>query len=170
MSRNLDALLGQDQDKAIPATCDEPTLAALLGISRTRTSTLARDGVISRIARGRYDTRAAVRAYCENLRFHAARAGRPSEASGDELKAEKLRLTRAQAEKAEAAAALARGDLVKAEEVRREWEGVLRDLRAALLAVPSRVGAVLPHLAPHDLAEIDREIRATLEGLADGSV
>ena len=51
------------------------------------------------------------------------------------------------------------------DELREEAEGV----RAAMLAVPSRCGATLPHLTAHDIAELDREIRNALEGLADGN-
>jgi phage terminase Nu1 subunit (DNA packaging protein) len=43
-----------------------------------------------------------------------------------------------------------------------EWSGVLRTLRAGLLAVPSRCAARLPHLTAHDAAEIDAEVRAAL--------
>jgi len=59
--------------------------------------------------------------------------------------------------------------LVKSSEVERAWAAVLRDVRAAMLAVPSRCGATLPHLTAHDIAELDREIRNALEGLADGN-
>jgi len=41
-------------------------------------------------------------------------------------------------------------------------------VRAALLAVPSRVGTRLPSLTAHDVAEIAVEIRAALSTLADG--
>ena len=39
---------------------------------------------------------------------------------------------------------------------------MLRMVLAGMLAVPSRCAARLPHLTPHDLAEIDAEIRAAL--------
>ena len=41
----------------------------------------------------------------------------------------------------------------------------MRQVRAALLAVTSRVRAQLPHLSAHDAAVIDREIRSALEAL-----
>jgi phage terminase Nu1 subunit (DNA packaging protein) len=50
--------------------------------------------------------------------------------------------------------------LVEAAAIEAEWAGVLRMIRASLLAVPSRVAARLPHL--HDVSEIDAEIRAAL--------
>jgi terminase small subunit / prophage DNA-packing protein len=55
-----------------------------------------------------------------------------------------------------------RRELVPATEVEAEWSGVLRTVRAGILAVPSRVQQRLPHLTPHDVAEIDAEVRAAL--------
>lgn len=144
----------------------ESELADLLGITANRIRTLARDGTIKRIAPATYSRKEAVRAYCARLRESAERAGRPSEAGSEALKAERLRLAREQADKLELANAAARAELVKAADVEREWSGILRDVRSALLAVPSRTGASLPHLTPHDIAKIEEGIRDALEGLA----
>ena len=57
-----------------------------------------------------------------------------------------------------------RGELVEAAAVKAEWS-VRRTIRAAMLAVPSRIAARLPHLAAHDVAEIDAEIRPVLTDL-----
>jgi hypothetical protein len=43
-----------------------------------------------------------------------------------------------------------------------KWSGVLRTVRAGMLAVPSGCAARLPHLSAHDAAEIDREVRDVL--------
>ena len=75
---------------------------------------------------------------------------------------ERARLARAQAELAEQKLARQRGSLIECEAVEREWSDVLRGVRAAMLAVPSRVAQRLPHLTAHDVAEIDSEIRAAL--------
>lgn len=72
------------------------------------------------------------------------------------------RLAAAQADLAELKAARMRGELVEAVAVEAEWSGILRTVRAAMLAVPSRVAARLPHLSKHDVAEIDAEVRAAL--------
>jgi phage terminase Nu1 subunit (DNA packaging protein) len=58
--------------------------------------------------------------------------------------------------------AAARGELLDAGAVEREWSDILRCVRAGMLAVPSRAGARLPHLTPHDVAEIDTEVRDVL--------
>ena len=152
----------------IPATMTESELATLLGIGASRVRTLARDGIVVRSSRGRFDVRASLGRYLDQLRTRAARAGRPADGD-DDLKAEKLRLTRAQATTAEQKARVAAGEMVAAADVQREWSGILRDLRAALLAVPSRFGASHSHFTPHDIAALDTEIKQTLEVLADGN-
>lgn len=149
----------------------ETELADLLGITSSRIRTLTRDGVLKRTGKATYDRREAVRAYCHALREAFTKKGHASK-GGDAMAAEKLRLAAALAEKAERANAAARGELIPAAQVAREWSEVLRGVRAGLLSLPSRVGSRLGHLTPHDLSEIDLEIRSTLNDLAgaeDGS-
>jgi len=52
--------------------------------------------------------------------------------------------------------------MLPAAEVEAEWSGVLRTVRAGMLAVPSRAAHRLQHLTAHDVAEIDREVRDVL--------
>jgi phage terminase Nu1 subunit (DNA packaging protein) len=80
---------------------------------------------------------------------------------------QRARLASAQADLAELKAAERRGELLDAAEVERTWGGVLRTVRASMLAVPSRmIGARLPHLTAVDIDEIDREVRAALTEVA----
>lgn len=62
-------------------------------------------------------------------------------------------------------AAKMRGELVPAADVESEWASLLADLRAALLALPARVGAKCA-LSRQTVAAIDDEIRASLAALA----
>lgn len=146
-------------------------LADWLNLSPPRLHALAREGVLPRSADSRFPLKASVRAYADHLR--QGQRGRLT--SNPELNAEKVRLARANAEKVETANAKARGELIPATEVERAWAGVLRDVRAAVLAAPSRIGSRLPHLTAHDVAEIGREMTDTLaalaadEGVPDGS-
>ena len=78
------------------------------------------------------------------------------------LSKQKARLAHAQADLAELKAARERGELLNAAEVEAEWSGVLRYVRAGMLAVSSRVAQRLPHLTAHDVAEVDAEVRAVL--------
>jgi len=60
------------------------------------------------------------------------------------------------------------GRLLPADAVEARWREILARLRAAILAVPARLRAQRPHLAPDDLEALDRELRAALAALADG--
>lgn len=62
-----------------------------------------------------------------------------------------------------------RGELLDAAAVEREWSDVLRQVRAGMLAVTSRVRSRLPHLTSHDATVIDREIRDALTALGTDS-
>lgn len=137
-------------------------LAEWLGLTPNRVSALAREGVIPRDADKRFPLRASIRSYCDH-----ARAGATGRRADTELAAEKLRLAREQADKIAFANARARGELIAAGEVERAWAGVLRDVRAAFLALPSRAASKLGHLTPHDLAALDAEVRDVLMELAE---
>ncbi len=58
--------------------------------------------------------------------------------------------------------------LLDAAEVEATWRRACAALRARLLAVPSRCGSRLSYLTPHDIAEINHEIRAALTELGTG--
>lgn len=75
---------------------------------------------------------------------------------------EKTRLATEQADKIALANAKARGELVSAVAVEREWSAILRELRSALLAMPTRLQQRAPHLTAHDIRLIDRELRDLL--------
>ncbi len=163
-----DLLAPEPLPVTFPKLVHERDLAVLLGMTRQSVAEQVRSGVLDRAGRAQFELVSSVNRYCDHLRRHAGRVGRPAESS-DALKAERLRLTKAQAEAQEAKNRLASGELVEAAAVAREWQTILRDVRAAILAVPSRYGAAMPHLSASDVAALDREIRAALEGLADGN-
>ena len=137
-------------------------LGTYLGLTPARVNGLARDGRIPRRDDGTFTLKAAIRGYIESGRRGSTLAANP------ELNAEKIRLARANAAKVELQNARARSELLAAADVEREWATILRDVRAALLALPSRAASRLGHLTPHDVATLDREVRAVLEELADG--
>lgn len=95
----------------------------------------------------------------------ANRAGRkPSVTS---LHAARVRKEFALAELRELEVRRRRGALLDAEAVRREWCDLLRQVRAGVLAVTSRVRSQLPHLSAHDADVLDRELRQALAAIAD---
>ena len=143
----------------------ESELADILGLTSNRVRILTRDGILSRAAPARYDLRATVRAYVEHLR-----AGARGRAPGDaELKSEKARQTREAADKLAIQNAASRRELLPARDVETAWASTLRNVRAGMLALPSRVAQRLGHLTAHDLSEIDHEVRAVLSEAAGGS-
>lgn len=75
----------------------------------------------------------------------------------------RIRRERANAEKIELQNAIARKEMLRAADVQAEWSTILTDVRAALLAIPSR----LTDLDRQTVERVDREIRAALEALAD---
>ncbi len=157
----IDALVSGPQP--MPGVVTAAELGQWLNLAAPRVSALAREGRIPRRADGRFDLKPAVAGYIQSLRL---KSGSSPLASNPELNAEKIRLARANAEKVESANARARGELAALSDVEREWAGILRDVRAALLALPSRAAARLGHLTPHDVETLNREVRAVLEELA----
>lgn len=93
------------------------------------------------------------------------KAGRPKEATS--LHAARTRKERALAQLREMEVEEKRAELVSASDVAREWEGIIRNVRSAMLAVVSRVRSQLPGLDAHAVSVLDREIRAALAALGE---
>lgn len=148
----------------LPATIRTAELCDLLGLTSQRLGELAKNGVVKRGAeRGTYLLRESLRSYAAHLREQAGRAGRPF-TGGDDLKVERTRLAKEQADAQELKNAALRAELVPAEAVTREWAAILTDVRAGMLAIPPRI----PELTPALRAKLDVEIRLALERLANG--
>jgi len=143
-------------------------LGAYLGLSDRSVRELAARGIIERVGRGRYQLADCVLRYCGHLREVAA--GRGGEHGVLDLTQERARLASEQADGHALKNATARRELIPAVEVETTWRGVLSRVRAGMLAVPSRVGAQLPHLTQNEVVMIDREIRDALVELAEGDV
>jgi phage terminase Nu1 subunit (DNA packaging protein) len=132
-------------------------LGDLIGISGRQVREFSKRGIIVKAGTGAYDRRASVRAYCAHLREQAA--GRSGSKT---LTDERIRVAKEQADALEMRNATTRGEMIPAREVEQAWATVLRDVRAAVMAIPSRIQQRLGHLTPHDVAEIDSEIRIAL--------
>lgn len=141
-------------------------LCELLDISPAALTDFHQRGLAVKLGHDAYDLGATVRAYTGHLRGIAA--GRGGEEHVNTLTSERARLAKEQADAQAMKNAALRGDLVAAAEVVREWGDVLRKVRAAMLAVSSRLRSALPHLTAADAATIDREIRDSLTELAHG--
>lgn len=152
--RDFAELVGLDD---IPGTIKARELGELIGVGTRQIDTLNNHGIVIRLGRGDYDTRESIINVIQSLRKRG----------NAELDAERVRLTREQADKVELANQAARGELVPASEIEHAWASILRDVRAGMLALPSRLQQRLPHLTPHDVETIDAEIRAALVSLSD---
>lgn len=138
-------------------------MATMLGTTPRKLRDLAERGLVVKAGRGRYEVLASVRSYVAHLREVAS--GRGGEAEVTDLSRERARLAKLQADEREMRNAALRGELLPAVEVERTWTDVMRRVRSGVLAVPSRVRQSCPHLTPHDVGEIDGELRRALEGL-----
>ena len=112
-------------------------LAQALDRSPRRIQQLASEGIIAKSARGRYPLEA-VTAFIRFLEADTARG--PAD-----LQAERARLTRAQADLAEATLAQRRGELLAREDVDAAMIATLGRVRSRLLAVPSKCAAEAAH-------------------------
>jgi phage terminase Nu1 subunit (DNA packaging protein) len=139
---------------------DASELAVLLGITPTAVRDAARRGVIERTGRA-FALRASVQRYCAHLRKLVVERGEGPAAVA------RARLLSEQAEHAALKNARLRGALLDAEAVQNGWSAILVTVRGRMLAVPSRIQQVAPHLTASDVAVIDAEVRAALTGLAD---
>ena len=153
-----------------PKSLSKKSFAQLMGVTPGRVSQYIGKGLPVEpddkidVARGKLwikenvsPTRSAAQSLQDSLPF----AAQPDAA------AEAVRLKKEQADQVALRNQQLRGELVPAVDVERAWANVLRQVRSGVLAVPSRLRQVLPHLTAHDVATIDAELRHVLEDLAN---
>jgi phage terminase Nu1 subunit (DNA packaging protein) len=115
-------------------------IAKLLNLTPRRVQQLAREGVIPRAEKGKYDLIRTVRGYVKYLQEQVEL--RRVEPSG--LHEERMRLLTAQAEHKELEVAALRRSLLPFDEVVDAWEQLVAAFRARCLALPSKLA---PRLA-----------------------
>jgi phage terminase Nu1 subunit (DNA packaging protein) len=147
---------GAAAGSAVDQIATAPVLADLLAVSERTVRDLAGRGLVIRTGTGHYAVRASVRAYVTHLRAEAAARG------SDALAAERAREARERADGLALRNAAARGELVPVAEVERTWTGILRDVRARMLAVPGRVATQVAGLTAADVAVLELEVREAL--------
>jgi phage terminase Nu1 subunit (DNA packaging protein) len=92
---------------------------------------------------------------CERVRSAASGRGSP-------MATERLRLLKARADLAELKTKFDSGEMLETAVVEAGWSSTLRGVRSLMMALPSRIGAQIPHLDRRDISEIDLEVRAVL--------
>ena len=155
-----------------PRTLRKIDFAKRVGVSPGRVSQMVADGLPVE-ADGRIDVARGelwIKANISPTRSAAQTRGDPELpfAAQRDATAERVRLLREQADHAALRNAEKRRELLSAAEVERAWSGVLRDVRAAMLALPRRIQQRIGHLTPAEIDLIDREIRDALSEAADG--
>lgn len=152
-----------------PKTIKKSAFAKLINVSPGRVSQMLKEGM-PEDPDGRIDIARAKLWISEHISpvRSAAQSSQGDLPFAAELSAaqERARLVREQADQVSLRNQKERGELIPAAEVERAWSGVLRQVRAGILAVPSRLRHALPHLTTDDIAEIDFELRRVLEELA----
>lgn len=142
-------------------------LCSLFDISPAALTDLKKRGIAVHLAHDSYDLTATTRAYVQHLRGMAAGWGTGDQAAN--LTSERARLAKEQADAQAIKNAKLRGELVEASEVERTWADALRQLRARIMAVPSRLRSDLPDIDAQTIDAIDRALRATLTEVGNGN-
>lgn len=130
--------------------------AKLFDLTERRIQQLAKDGVIPKAARGKYPLLGTIKAYIKFLQERSL----GSEVSPGDLHVERIRLTKANADKVELEVALLDGSVILASTVEAVQSRFISAFRSKCLAIPTKVSPRLVHLS--DLAEIESEVRESI--------
>ena len=113
-------------------------IAKLLKLSERRIQQLAKEGVIPKAERGKYDLVDSVHGYIDYLK---AKAG--GEFTAEEVLKNKNKLLKAKAELAEIDKMKASGELIPKGEVKKSWLELVHKLKQKLLSIPNKVAPVV---------------------------
>ena len=127
-----------NSDPASPAYPVGP-IAKLFLLSERRVQQLVKMGVVPKNDHGRYELVPAVQGYVRYLQERAA--GRPG--APEDYHQEKSRLVKLQADKAQLELDEMSSQLVRADAVQSAWEGILSDVKARLLGIPSKAAPIV---------------------------
>ena len=114
-------------------------LAKLLDITERRVRQLSAEGVIPRVARGRYEMIGSVRGYIRYLRDLNIQG----DVGPADYGTQRARLVKARADLAEMEASQIRGDLLFAPDVTAAWTEIVALMRARLLVLPDKIAPVV---------------------------
>ncbi len=117
-------------------------IARFLNLTERRVQQLARDGIIPKPEKGKYDLVGCVQGYIGYLQ---ARAFGKDTGTVD-MYAERGRLLRLQADRAQMELDMMRARLISADEAEELWASLLATFRARMLAVPTRAAHLVLHL------------------------
>ena len=113
-------------------------ISKLLKLSERRIQQLAKDNIIPKAERGKYDLVSSVHGYVDFLK---AKAG--GDFTAEEVLKNKNKLLKAKAEIAEIEKMKATGELISKEEVKRTWLELVHKIKQKLLSIPNKVAPVV---------------------------
>ena len=113
-------------------------ISKLLKLSERRIQQLAKDNIIPKAERGKYDLVSSVHGYIDFLK---AKAG--GDFTAEEVLKNKNKLLKAKAEIAEIEKQKATGELIPKEEVKRTWLELVHKIKQKLLSIPNKVAPVI---------------------------
>ena len=113
-------------------------ISKLLKLSERRVQQLAKDNIIPKAERGKYDLVSSVHGYIDFLK---AKAG--GDFTAEEVLKNKNKLLKAKAEIAEIEKQKATGELIPKEEVKRTWLELVHKIKQKLLSIPNKVAPVV---------------------------
>jgi phage terminase Nu1 subunit (DNA packaging protein) len=140
-------------------TVDVGTLSRLFNLTAVRVQQLAKDGIVTKAERGRYDLWPSIRGYIKFLQERKVNQWDNGDEAGDWQK-ERARLTRAKADMAEMQAAILKGTVHEAKAVEAVWIDHLLACRAKLLSMPKKLAPRIHGI--EKLAAIETEIDAAI--------
>lgn len=115
------------------------TIARLLLLTERRVQQLVKEGVIPKTERNRYELAPAVQGYIRYLQERMA----GNTAAPADMHLEKSRLVKLQADKAQIELDHLNEILVRTEDVAKEWESILVDMKSKMLSIPSKAAPLL---------------------------
>lgn len=140
-------------------TVDVGTLSRLFNLTAVRVQQLAKDGIVTKAERGRYDLWPSIRGYIKFLQERKVNQWDSGDDAGDWQK-ERARLTRAKADMAEMQAAILKGTVHEAKAVESVWTDHLLACRAKLLSMPKKLAPRVHGI--EKLTSIETEIDAAI--------
>jgi phage terminase Nu1 subunit (DNA packaging protein) len=143
-------------------TVDVGTLARLFNLTAVRVQQLAKDGIITKAERGRYDLWASIRGYIKFLQERRVNQWDNGEdESSPEYSKERALLTKARREAAQINTDVLKSRIHEGEAVRTLWVDMMMNCRAKLLSLPTKAAPMI--------ADKDRiaEAQALLEELVN---
>ena len=113
-------------------------IAKLLKLTERRVQQLAKDDIIPKAERGKYDLIGSVHGYIDFLK---AKAG--GDFTAEDVIKNKNKLMKAKAEIAEIEKMKATGELIPKEEVKSTWLELIHKVKQKLLAIPNKVSPII---------------------------